>query len=264
MNKSFKDRLATLEALETRAAAIAFDRSPLTEADRDLLSDEISLSNVTMKDGLLVRSGSAGDTIAIDQALARCNAALLALRPRLTTIEAIDLWLRDIGDPDTFDEDELFGWVWYGLVHKSAVAPVPGNGVQLSFSSGVLRSTVSCSGGLRDWWGKIAERAAPIIREREIRFFPLHSEDIRAALALIDSGELTCQVLGPQSQRSHSSIIKIPYGSAQYDLRPRVVSAFDEYMHQVNGALIETTDELRADLMTALEQFNYEEPIETA
>jgi hypothetical protein len=267
MNKSFKDRLAALEALEMRAE---LDREPLTSAQRYILYNQIELGNVTMDArGLLVRGwkiGAADDTAALDTALARCNAARAALRPRLTTLEAVDLWLRGLEDPDIFDASELCFWVFFGLLHKPRVDDWPANREQVRFSGSVLQlgSALPSHGGLRGWWGRIIERAAPIIQEHGYAFFPLRSDDIRAALDLIDSGEMTYQPLGPQSQRSHSSIIKIPYGSAHYELRTRVAWAFDQYMEQIGGEPIQSADELRADLVAALEQYTHDEFEETA
>jgi hypothetical protein len=262
MNKSFKDRLAALEALETQAE---LDRSPLTDDDRRLIGDAIALYAVTLDgNGYLVRSRDNGDTAATDRAVARCNAALATLRPRLTTLDVIDIWLRDLEDPATFDEDELLYWVWYGLMKKPPLEDTNARDHQVSFSSGTLRSVVTCAGGLPGWWTQIAELAAPILKARELAIFPLYPSDIRTALALIDSGEITCKPPWSQSWRSHTCTIQIPRSSEHDALRRRVAHAFDEYMHQVSGALIETTDELRADLVAALEQYTHEEPIETA
>jgi hypothetical protein len=263
MNKSFRDRLAALEALEYQAE---LDRSPLTPEDRTLLGDMVSIHVVTLNgSGCLVRNRDYGDTAAIDRALARYNAALLALQPRLMTLEAVDLWVRDLDDPDSFDEDELLFQVWVGLEHKHAkFAEMPPVGTLVSFAGGVLRATISCPGCLRSWSARIVERATLIIKAREISFFPLFPEDIRAALELIDAGEMTCQAPWSSAYRSHRYRIKVPHGSVHTGLCDRVASAFDQYMYQVNGALLETTEELRADLVEALEQFKDEELEETA
>jgi hypothetical protein len=108
MNKSFKQRLEALEALESER--IAFDQSELTWDDRELLYMAISTYRVTLNaSGWLTRAKAADSIDDLDQALARCNAALARLVPRLRTLEEVDAWIRELEDPNTFDEDELLG-----------------------------------------------------------------------------------------------------------------------------------------------------------
>jgi hypothetical protein len=263
MNKSFRDRLAALEALETH---VELDHAPLTWEDRELLFIQIALYNVTVDDsGRVVRSwrtGSADVTADLDRAISRCNAALAALVPRLRTLEAVDAWIRDLDDPATFDDDTIIAWTHWGLTKT------PDHDSVISFTSGELRVSVSFRGGVRGYWERIVERAGPLLKARGIVLVPLLPEDARAALALLDAGVLRCHpITGLHPWRSHHTTIQLPYNSGisneTHGVRDRLVWAFDQVQYQTGGAFIETAEELRAVLIAGLEKAAYESVYET-
>jgi hypothetical protein len=127
---------------------------------------------------------------------------------------------------------------------------------------------VSFPGALLGHWTRIAERARPLLKERGIVFFPLFSEDARAALALLDSGLLKCRPLHERAWKSHHTTISLSYNSdvssdtrALYD---RLVWALDQLQIQTGAPFIETAEELRADLVAALEDSDHVPLQETA
>ena len=259
MQKSFKARLEALEALEEQAEQA---RAPLSDADRDLLYLAIESRSVTMDASRqLVRSWATGDTSALDLALVRCNTALAALLPPLTTIEDIDTWVRDLPELDSFDDDELIVEVFMGLLKGEKTDP------QLTFARGSLQHT-TILGSLQRYWAGIVERGAPLVKERGVIFFPLLPSDTRSAIERIDAGVITCQARPEHVAKSHqytvTSTRPVNTDIKRHSLLQRLVWALDQYMYQVDCALIETTDELRATLVEALEQWNHEELEETA
>jgi hypothetical protein len=254
MNKSFKDRLAALEALEEQAELA---RAPITEEDRDLLYLAIEKRSVTMDaSGRLVRSWATGDTQALDQALARCNTALAAMLPPLTTIEDIDAWIRELPDPDAFDDEELFVEVFHGLLKRE------GTDTPLSFAAGGLHAPYTACGSIRRYWTRVAERGALLLKAQGIEIFPLLPGDIRKATEYIDAGVITCQPCPEHVTKSHQSTVMSTH--ADPDLHTQLVWALDQYMYQVDCAPVQTTEELRADLVAALGQFAHDELQETA
>jgi hypothetical protein len=266
MNKSFRDRLAALEALEGPPAGSVLDNAPITSEDQELLYMAISTYRAILDErGYLARKEKPSAPDDLDRAISRCNAGLARLAPRLRTLEEVDGWIRQLEDPDTFDEDELFGWVHWGLAKEPPTEGI-GHADLISFSSGELRVSVSFPGALRGHWTRIVERAAPLLKERGIVLFPLFSSDARAALALLDSGVLTCRPLTPNCWRSHNHTIQVPYPSSNelHALRTRLVWALDQAQLQTGGAFIETADDLRAALVSGLENSDNESIQETA
>ena len=246
MQKSFKDRLAALEALEGPRPGSVLDNTPMDWTDRETLYMAISLYRATVDErGYLVRKDTPSAPDDLDRAISRCNAGLAGLVPRPRTLEAVDGWIRDLSDPDTFDADALIAWAHWGLTKKPDLENM------LSFGSGELRATATFPGAVPGYWQRIAERAAPLLKERGIVLVPLLPEDARAALALLDSGVMTCQpITGLHPWYSHHTTIN---SSAQYDVRGRLVWALDQVQYQTGGAFIETADELRAVLTSGLE-----------
>jgi hypothetical protein len=246
MNKSFKQRLEALEALEGPPAGSVLDNSPITEEDQELLYMAISTYRATVDErGYLVRKEKPSAPDDLDRAISRCNAGLARLVPRLRTLEEVDGWVRQLEDPDTFDEAELLSWVHWGLTRQPDLENV------LSFSSGELRASVLFPGAVLGYWTRIAERAGPLLKERGIVLIPLLPEDARKALALLDSGVIRCRPFTPTCWRSHHTTI--PYVSSAAALHGRLVWALDQVQHQTGGAFIETADDLRALLVAGLE-----------
>jgi hypothetical protein len=165
-------------------------------------------------------------------------------------MEAIDGWVRDLEDPDSFDDDTLIDWAHYGLTKKPDLAEM------LSFTSGELRATATFPGAVRGYWERIAERSGPLLKERGIVLMPLTTEDAHTALELVNAGVITCRALTPQCWGSHHHTIPTPYGSGEqnYGVRNRLVWALDQVQYQTGGDFIETADELRAVLVDALEE----------
>jgi len=260
MNKSFKQRVKALEALETQAEQA---RAPLSEDDRDLLYLAIEDRSVTMDaTGRLVRGWAAGDTAALDLALVRCNTVLAAMLPPLTTLEDIDAWIRGLPDLGSFDDDELLVEVFMGLLKGEKTDP------QLTFARGSLQH-MAILGSLQRYWAGIVERGAPLVKERGITFFPLLPADIRTVIERIDAGVITCQALPEHAAKPHqyrvTSTRPVNTNIKRNSLLQRLVWALDQYMYQIDCAPVQTSEELRADLAAVLEeQWNYEEHEETA
>jgi hypothetical protein len=254
MNKSFKQRLEALEALEEQAEQA---RAPLSDEDRDLLYLAIESRSVTMDaNRQLVRSWATGDTSTLDLALVRCNTALAALLPPLATLEDIDAWIRELPELDSFDDDELLVEIFMGLLKGEKTDP------SLGFARGSLHVVEGPSVALRRYWAGIAARGAPLVKERGITFFPLLPSDIRAAIERMDAGMVTCQPVPEYAAKSHQHTVTstrpVNTNSKRHSLLQRLVWALDQYMYQTDCMPIETTEELRADLVAALEQFDHE------
>jgi hypothetical protein len=248
MNKSFRSRLEALEALEGLRPGGVLDNAPITPADQELLYMAISTYRATLDErGYLVRKERPSAPDDLDRAISRCNAGLARLVPGLRTLEEVDGWIRQLEDPDTFDEDELLSWVHWGLTKQPDLENV------LSFSSGELRASVSFPGAVLGYWTRIAARAGPLMKERGIVLIPLLPEDARSTLALLDSGVISCRPFTPNCWRSHNHTIQLPYTSEAAGLRTRLVWALDQVQLQTAGAFIETADDLRAMLVSGLE-----------
>jgi hypothetical protein len=254
MNKSFKARLEALEALEGPPAGGVLDNSPLTWEDRELLYIAISTHRAILDErGYLARKDGPSAPDDLDRAISRCNADLASLVPRLRTIEDVDAWIRDLSDPDAFDDDTVIAWAHWGLTKKADHENV------LSFGSGALQVTAVFPGAVPRYWRRIAERAAPLLKERDIVLMPLLPEDARSALALLDSGVITCKpITGLYPWRSHHTTIQASYACDPTNVRIRLVHALDQAQCQTNGAFIETAEELRAVLTAGLEKIDYE------
>jgi hypothetical protein len=103
------------------------DRTPLTDEDRQMLSYQIALSNVTVENGRAVRNWrtDSADYIAdLDRAIGRLNTELASLIPSMRTTEELDAWLLGLPDPDTFTDDKVLAEAWYGWVTRDKWMPL--------------------------------------------------------------------------------------------------------------------------------------------
>lgn len=173
--------------------------------------------------------------------------ALEALDAAAETEQASESAAIDETDADALDDEELLAEAYWGILSFS-----------LSFVGGSL-------GSFSHWrpadspharfWRRVAERADALLKARELLIFPLAREDALVALEWIDSGVLTCRPMRLGESHSHRSTIYLPYIGPQNKylrVHSRLVHAFDEVMHQTGAPLIDSIDELRADLVVAL------------
>jgi hypothetical protein len=237
--KTFERRLAALELL----VADAQDVGPLTFEDLDFLFFQHDVGNLELEEGRAVWRWPVDG---MDAILRRLNAWLRTLEsaPKSTPQLIGDLrvrWFDFIAeDVPLYDEATVVEEVTRGLAKRVNA---------LGFSGGVL---VASAGGVAEsYWRAIAERARTIERV----YFPLSTEDIRAALDALS----TCKLLvGPAnvSWRSHRVTIQAPYNDGivneWHELSYRVAHAFDLLNDQVGCGILQSADEVRGALELAL------------
>jgi len=174
-------------------------------------------------------------------------AVLEALEAAAEAKQASESVVIDETTADALDDEELITEAHWGLLNFS-----------LTFAGGSLGSFSHwrpADSPHERFWRRVAERAATLLKEREIVLFPLAREDALVALEWIDAGLLTCRSVRLGESHSHRSTIYLPRDRPQNEflqVYSELVHAFDELMFQTGAPLIDTVAELRADLVVAL------------
>jgi hypothetical protein len=237
---SLEKRVVKLELRDTEREGAG----PVSFEDVDFLFFQHDAGNLELEEGRAVWRWPVDG---MDAVLRRLNAWLHTLedQPRSTPVLIGLLRVRwfdfiAVEDVPRYTDDEIIEEVTRGLAKRVNA---------LGFSGGVL---VASAGGVAEsYWRAIAERARTIERV----YFPLSTEDIRAALDALSTRKL---LVGPAnvSWRSHRVTIQAPYNDGivneWHELSYRVAHAFNVLNDQIGCGILETADEVRGALELAL------------
>jgi hypothetical protein len=258
-NKSFKQRLAALEALEQESIG-RYLPPERYEVVRLLLANTLIYDFGTgAPEGRFAVHASTYPDNPQFRALRVKQCADLGFELTYADLWALCAWLNEQApgelasnlvpteaQADALTDDEVLTEAWYGLRAE------PGYTAALSASGGGFRPT---SNHARRYWERVAERAQALCTERGIILFPLTDEEIRAAIDLIDRDVFTVRPIwedgrGNHGWRSHHTTISYPYAESEQWREPhcQLATALDQMVAQRGDPPLET----KADILAAL------------